>query len=132
MQVVELKEVKDSSTHDILERLSSARSEANSLSEQLAVAKRSAEAEHKENLKLQKVAAHCAHLHACWQQLTTSQLDKLQIAVTCTADQLIMAMNQLRCRMQLSALCGISNGLGSRTLGDMGHLHRHSADVCIK
>lgn len=62
--------MKDSSTHDILERLSSARSEASSLSDQLALAKRSAEAEHKDNLKLQKVAAHCAHLHACLQQHT--------------------------------------------------------------
>lgn len=54
--------MKDSSTQDILERLSSARSEASSLSEQLALAKHNAEAEHKENLKLQKVTAHLAHL----------------------------------------------------------------------
>ena len=58
LQLEELKQVKDSSTQDILERLSSARSESSSLSEQLAVAKRHAEAEHKENLKLQKVIVH--------------------------------------------------------------------------
>lgn len=56
--------MKDSSSPDILERLSSARSEASSLSEQLAVAKRQAEAKHKENLKLQKVVARCAHAPA--------------------------------------------------------------------
>ena len=64
LQLEELKQVKDSSTQDILQRLSSARSKASSLSEQLASAKRQAEAEHKENLKLQKVIAHCAHLPA--------------------------------------------------------------------
>lgn len=64
LQLEEVKQVKDSSSQDILERLSSARSEASSLSEQLASAKRQAEAEHKENLKLQKVTAHCAHLPA--------------------------------------------------------------------
>ena len=63
--------MKDSSTQDILERLSSARSEASSLSEQLALAKHNAEAEHKENLKLQKVIAHLAHLPAC--RLATSR-----------------------------------------------------------
>lgn len=62
LQLEELKQMKDSSTQDILERLSSARSESSSLSEQLALAKRNAEAEHKENLKLQKVIAHCSQL----------------------------------------------------------------------
>ena len=38
-----------------MEKLSSARSEASSLSEQLAAAKRDAEVQHKENLKVQKV-----------------------------------------------------------------------------
>ena len=47
--------MKDSPIQSILEKLSSARSEASTLSEQLAAAKHDLEVEHKENLKLQKV-----------------------------------------------------------------------------
>lgn len=47
--------MKDSPIKIVMEKLSSARSEASSLSEQLATAKHDAEVQHKENLKLQKV-----------------------------------------------------------------------------
>jgi len=47
--------VKDSPIKTVMEKLSSARSEASLLSEQLAAAKHDAEVQQKENLKLQKV-----------------------------------------------------------------------------
>ncbi len=55
LQLDELKQVKDSPIKTVMEKLSSARSKASSLSEQLAAAKHDAEVQHKENLKLQKV-----------------------------------------------------------------------------
>jgi len=55
LQLDELKQVKDSPIKTVMEKLSNARSEASSLSEQLAAAKRDNEVQHKENLKLQKV-----------------------------------------------------------------------------
>lgn len=55
LQLDELKQVKDSPIKTVMEKLSSARSEASSLSEQLAAAKRDNEVQQKENLKLQKV-----------------------------------------------------------------------------
>jgi len=61
LQLEELKQVKDSPIKSVMEKLSSARSEASSLSEQLAEAKHDGEVEHKEKLKLQKV---CILSHA--------------------------------------------------------------------
>lgn len=55
LQLDEMKKGKDSPIQSILEKLSTARSEASSLSEQLAAAKHNVETEHKEKLKLQKV-----------------------------------------------------------------------------
>ena len=55
LQLEELKQVRDSPIKTVMEKLSSARSEASSLCEQLAAAKRDNEMQHKENLKLQKV-----------------------------------------------------------------------------
>ena len=59
VQLDELRQVKDGSApmQSVFEKLDSARSQASSLSEQLATAKHNEEIQHKENVKLQKVSA---------------------------------------------------------------------------
>ena len=54
-QLDELKQAKDSPIKSVMDKLASARTEASSLSEQLAVSKHGAEIHQKENQRLQKV-----------------------------------------------------------------------------
>lgn len=60
-----MKQVKDSPIKSVMDKLSSARSEASLLSDQLTTAKHDAEVQHKENLKLQKVSVAYSFQFAC-------------------------------------------------------------------
>ena len=55
MQLTELEQAKDSPIKSVMDKLSSARAEANSLKEQLAATKHDADVYQKENQRLQKV-----------------------------------------------------------------------------
>lgn len=59
LQLDELKQAKDSPIKSVMDKLSTARSEASSLTEQLSTSKRDADLQHQENQRLQKVHLQC-------------------------------------------------------------------------
>ncbi|KAL0031206.1 hypothetical protein WJX77_009499 [Trebouxia sp. C0004] len=87
-QLDELKQVKDSPVKTVMEKLSSARSEASSLSEQLAAAKHDAEVQHKENLKLQKSLSEHSAAHQQAVDAVKKDLDSQKAASKAAKDQL--------------------------------------------
>lgn len=91
LQLDELKQVKDSPIKTVMEKLSSARSEASSLSEQLAAARHDAEVQHKENLKLQKVTvqglpAHCIVCFCCRGCVEQGTRERMTVCSELTAE----------------------------------------------
>lgn len=68
-----MKQVKDSPIKSVMDKLSSARSEASSLSDQLTTAKHDAEVQHKENLKLQKVSFAHSFLSSCIESVWSAE-----------------------------------------------------------